>query len=108
MNQTGIDLVFLGGAALLILANAFFVAAEFALVSMRKTRVEELAAQGNAAARTVQRVTRDPTHFIAATQLGVTIASLGLGWIGEPAVAHLIEPLLAFLPKGLISPATAA
>lgn len=102
-----VDLSLLGLAGLLILANAFFVAAEFALVSVRKTRIEELAAQGNATARTVKHVIHDPDRFIAATQLGITIASLALGWIGEPAIAHLIEPLFGFLPGSLISEATA-
>lgn len=108
MSQVTIDFLFLGAAALLILTNAFFVAAEFALVSVRRTRVEELVAQGNATARTVRRVMQDPDRFIAATQLGITIASLALGWIGEPAVAHLIEPLLGILPGSFISHATSA
>lgn len=107
MSQTAVDFLFLGVAALLIFANAFFVAAEFALVSVRKTRIEELVAQGNATARTVRHVIHDPDRFIAATQLGITIASLALGWIGEPAIAHLIEPLFGFVPGSLLSQATA-
>jgi CBS domain containing-hemolysin-like protein len=83
---------------LLVLANGFFVAAEFSLVSVRRTRVEELVAAGNEAARAVRKAIDDPDRFIAATQLGITIASLGLGWIGEPALAHLIEPLVGWLP----------
>ncbi|TAH52588.1 MAG: HlyC/CorC family transporter [Chloroflexota bacterium] len=108
MNQTAIDFLFLGVAALLILANAFFVAAEFALVSVRRTRIEELVAQGNASAHTVKHVIHDPDRFIAATQLGITIASLALGWIGEPAIAHLIEPLFGLLPESFVSHATSA
>lgn len=108
MNPVLLDFSLLGFAALLILANAFFVAAEFALVSVRKTRIEELIAQGNANARTVKHVIHDPDRFIAATQLGITIASLALGWIGEPAIAHLIEPLFGFVPESLVSHATAA
>ncbi|MBI4674798.1 MAG: HlyC/CorC family transporter [Chloroflexi bacterium] len=108
MNPAILDLSLLGLAALLILANAFFVAAEFALVSVRRTRIEELVAQGNATARTVKHVVHDPDRFIAATQLGITIASLALGWIGEPAVAHLIEPLFGFVPESFVSRATAA
>ncbi|MCS7220973.1 MAG: hemolysin family protein [Anaerolineae bacterium] len=77
----------------LVGANGFYVAAEFALVSVRRTRVEELIAQGNVAARAVRRAIDDPDRFIAATQLGITIASLALGWIGEPALAELLEPL---------------
>lgn len=107
MNPTVIDLILLGGALLLILANAFFVAAEFALVSVRKTRIDELVAQGNATAKTVRHVIHDPDRFIAATQLGITIASLALGWIGEPAIAHLIEPLFGFIPDSLLSHTTA-
>lgn len=84
----------------LVLINGFFVAAEFSLVSVRRTRIEELIAQGNLTARSVQQAIHDPDRFIAATQLGITIASLGLGWIGEPALAHLIEPLFGFLPVG--------
>ncbi len=102
------DLIKLGALALLILANAFFVAAEFSLVGVRRTRIEELVASGVSAARTVQRAVEDPDRFIAATQLGITIASLGLGWIGEPALAHLLEPLFGFLPPGWGSPASHA
>ena len=82
----------------LVLVNAFFVAAEFSLVSVRKTRIDERVARGDAAAKAVKRAIHDPDRFIAATQLGVTLASLGLGWIGEPALAHLFEPLFEFLP----------
>jgi|YNPNPStandDraft_1061719.scaffolds.fasta_scaffold23377_2 CBS domain containing-hemolysin-like protein len=91
----------LGGlliVALLVLVNAFFVAAEFALVSVRRTRVEELVAQGNRTASALQKAVQNPDRFIAATQLGITLASLGLGWAGEPAFAHLIDPLVALLP----------
>jgi CBS domain containing-hemolysin-like protein len=79
---------------LLILANGFFVATEFALVSSRSTRIDQLASQGSRAARLVQRAKANPTRFISGTQLGVTVASLILGWIGELTVADLIEPPL--------------
>ena len=82
----------------LVLLNGFFVAAEFALVSVRSTRIEELVSQGNQLAKSVQKAIHDPDRFIAATQLGITLASLGLGWIGEPALASLIEQGLALLP----------
>ena len=82
----------------LVLANGFFVAAEFCLVSVRRTRIEELAAHGSAAARLVQQAVEKPDRFIAATQLGITLASLALGWIGELSLAHLIEPVFQFLP----------
>jgi len=98
----------LGAMAALVLANGFFVAAEFSLVSVRRTRIAELVAHGNLTARTVQQAIQEPDRFIAATQLGITIASLGLGWIGEPALAHLIEPLFGFLPQGWGSAASHA
>src|SRR5438067_12994457 len=79
---------------LLVAANGFFVATEFALVSSRSTRIDQLAAAGNRAARLVQRAKANPTRFISGTQLGVTVASLLLGAIGEETFAHLIQPLL--------------
>jgi putative hemolysin len=79
---------------LLVAANGFFVATEFALVSSRTTRIDQLAASGNRAARMVQRAKANPTRFISGTQLGVTVASLLLGAIGEETLAHLIQPLL--------------
>ncbi|MGB9775276.1 MAG: hemolysin family protein [Anaerolineae bacterium] len=90
------------GVLFFVLLNAFFVAAEFGLVSVRRTRVEELAAQGHPTAFIVRRALDDPDRFIAATQLGITIASLALGWIGEPALAHLFVPLLQFLPESWV------
>jgi CBS domain containing-hemolysin-like protein len=82
----------------LVFANGFFVAAEFAIVTVRKTRVDQLVAEGNRGARAVRRAVSDPDSYIAATQLGITMASIGLGWIGEPALASLLEPLLVWLP----------
>ena len=82
----------------LVLANGFFVAAEFAIISVRKTRIDQLIAEGSRMARPVRRALDNPDQYIAATQLGITMASLGLGWIGEPALASLIEPLLVSLP----------
>jgi len=74
-------------------ANAFFVAAEFALVSVRRPRLEARAAAGSYRAQATLRLLADPTSFISATQLGITIASLALGWIGEPTVASVLEPV---------------
>jgi len=74
-------------------ANAFFVGSEFALVSVRRTRLEARAAAGSRRARAALRLIGDPTAFISATQLGITIASLALGWIGEPVVAGLLQPI---------------
>jgi len=91
--------------AALIFANGFFVAAEFGLVSVRRTRINQLIAEGKEAAKVVRHAIDDPDRFIAATQLGITIASLGLGWIGEETIATLLLPLLYALPSNLIAPA---
>lgn len=88
----------LAAMAGLVVLNGFFVAAEFALVSVRKTRIEELVKQGSRSARRVQDAIQDLDRYIAGTQVGITIASLALGWIGEPALVHLIEPAIAWLP----------
>ncbi|HQY67771.1 MAG TPA: hemolysin family protein [Pyrinomonadaceae bacterium] len=80
----------------LVLANGFFVASEFALVAVRKTRIEALAADNRSAQR-VLNILNNLSAYISATQLGITLASLGLGWVGEPAVAGLIEPALVYL-----------
>ena len=79
----------------LILLNAFFVAAEYGLVTSRRTRIRELEREGNRRARAVLRITSDPPRFIAAMQLGVTITSLAIGALGEPVLAHRFEPVLA-------------
>jgi CBS domain containing-hemolysin-like protein len=78
----------------LVLLNGLFVAAEFAIIGVRPSRLEQLASQGNAAARRVHAVLRDRAHvdrYIATAQLGITLASLGLGMYAEPVIAHLIE-----------------
>ncbi|MBV8562035.1 MAG: HlyC/CorC family transporter, partial [Actinobacteria bacterium] len=80
---------------LLILLNAFFVAAEYGLVTARRTRMLELQHQGNRRARDVLRITADPGRFIAAMQLGVTLTSLGIGALGEAVLAHEFEKWLA-------------
>ena len=92
----------------LVLANAFFVAAEFALVGARRTRLDELARGGDAKARLARRAVQSLDRYISATQLGITLASLGLGWIGEPALAHLIEGAFRWLPAALANIATHA
>src|SRR5262245_43294160 len=89
------------GVLALVFANGFFVAAEFAIVTVRKTRVDQMIAEGNRGARAVRRAVSSPDSYIAATQLGITMASIGLGWIGEPAVASLIQPTFGFLPVGV-------
>ncbi len=83
---------------LLVLLNAFFVAAEFALVAVRRTKVEELIRKKRAGAEAVKRAISHLDGAIAATQLGITLASLALGWVGEPAMAHLLDPLVSRLP----------
>jgi CBS domain containing-hemolysin-like protein len=83
---------------ILVLLNSFFVAAEFALVAVRRTKVEEMVKKGRVGATAVRKAVSRLDDAIAATQLGITLASLALGWVGEPAVAHLIEPLFRFLP----------
>src|SRR3970040_2184419 len=88
----------LGAVLALVAANGMFVAAEFAIVSVRRTRLIPLIERGSKTARLVLRAAEDPNAFLAATQLGITMASLGLGWIGEPAVAALFEPVLDALP----------
>ncbi len=93
-----LDLLKVLAVILLILVNAFFVAAEFALVSVRRTRVRELVEKGNRAARWVERTIADMNTTIAATQLGITICGLALGWIAEPALAHLLEPIVRLFP----------
>jgi CBS domain containing-hemolysin-like protein len=78
----------------LILLNGMFVAAEFAIIGVRPTRIEQLAEQGNATAKRLRKIVRDPAEadrYIASAQLGITIASLGLGMYGEPVIAHIIE-----------------
>lgn len=81
----------------LVLANGFFVASEFALVAVRKSRIEATAAEGNKAAERLLGMLNNLNAYISATQLGITLSSLGLGWIGEPAVASLLEPFLIWI-----------
>lgn len=88
------DLFGLFLVVLLVLVNGFFVAAEFALVSVRRTRIEQLTNEGNTLARLTHRVIQDLDLYIAATQLGITMASLGIGFIAEPAIEHLVSPSL--------------
>src|ERR1700756_587229 len=76
-----------------VAANAFFVGSEFALVSVRRPRLQARADGGSRRAQAALRLLANPTLFISATQLGITIASLALGWIGEPTIASLLEPV---------------
>ncbi|MBO4247725.1 HlyC/CorC family transporter [Halomicrobium sp. IBSBa] len=96
----------LGGIALalfLVLLNGFFVASEFAFVRIRATSVEQLVEEGAAGAGVLDDVMDHLDDYLATTQLGITVASLGLGWVGEPAIADLLEPVLApILPPSLL------
>lgn len=82
----------------LVALNGLFVAAEFALVAVRKTQVEEMVRQGISKARMLEHAVTHLDRSIAATQLGITFTSIALGWVGEPALARLLQPLFSFLP----------
>ena len=86
---------FLVLAFFFVLANGFFVAAEFAIVKVRSTQLTELAEQGSVRAKMARKLTRHLDAYLSATQLGITLASLALGWIGEPAFHHIIQPIFA-------------
>ena len=92
-------------AVVFILANGFFVAAEFAMVKVRPTQLAELAAEGSVRAKMARKLTKHLDAYLSATQLGITLASLALGWVGEPAIASLIVPL--FVKTGAFAPALA-
>lgn len=96
----------LGIVGLLVLANGFFVAAEFALVAVRRSRIDQLASEGDASAKVVQKALKHLDRYISGTQLGITLASLALGWIGEPALASLIDN--GFAQLGISAPSAVA
>ncbi len=99
MNETMLfDVIGLAAIAVFVLANAFFVAAEFSLVSVRRTRIAELVARGETGAAAVHEAIENPDRVIAATQLGITLSSLALGWVGEPALSDLILPVVSLFP----------
>lgn len=91
---------------LLLVANAFFVGAEFALIAARRSQIEPLAAEGSRMARTTLKAIERVTLMMAGAQLGITVCSLGLGAIAEPAIAHLVEPGFEALgmPEALVHP----
>ena len=95
-------LVAVGLTLALVLANGFFVAAEYAFVRIRKTQLDELAQQGSGRARLSANIVGKLDQYISASQLGVTLCSLAIGWIGEPAVAALLGPLFRWLPAPLL------
>ncbi len=88
------EFVALGVAAALVVANAFFVAMEFALVKVRQTQLEALAAEERSGAKLALVMRKNLDAWLSATQVGITLASLALGWVGEPAFSSLIEPLI--------------
>jgi len=88
----------LAAVVILVALNAFFVAAEFALVGSRKTKLEEMIQAGDQRAVLAQRVKTSLNRYISATQLGITLTSLGLGWAGEPALAGLVSRAMTWLP----------
>jgi CBS domain containing-hemolysin-like protein len=91
-GSAGLDpTIGLGLVVLLVLANGFFVAAEFALVAVRRSRIDQLAGEGDRRAKVVQRALKHLDRYISGTQLGITLSSLALGWIGEPALAAWID-----------------
>ena len=96
----------LGAVLLLVLGNAFFVAAEFALVASRRTRIEAMIRRGDAKAKLARRAMQSLSRQISATQLGITAASLGLGWLGEPAIAQTLESAFRSLAHPWSSVAT--
>jgi CBS domain containing-hemolysin-like protein len=96
------DLLYILLAVVLVVLNAFFVATEFAIVKVRRTRIDELVEQGHRRAVAAREVLAHLDAYLSATQLGITLTSLGLGWVGEPAFAHLLEPL--FRSLGFLSP----
>src|SRR5467141_2990579 len=87
---------------LLVAANAFFAAAEFALVSVRDTRIQQLIEAHRIGARTVQRLHQNLDEVVNGVQLGITLTSLTLGWVGEPTLAHIMEPILGRVPHAPI------
>lgn len=92
-------------ALFFVIANGYFVAAEFAIVKVRSTQLAELSAKGSGRARMARKLTKNLDAYLSATQLGITLASLALGWIGEPAFARLLEPM--FMRSGALAPALA-
>jgi len=102
------NLLYVGAALLLVLLNAFFVAAEFALVKLRQTQAATMAASYGWRGRILVSVHGHLDAYLSACQLGITLASLALGWVGEPAFAHLLEPLFARLGIGAETTAVVA
>jgi CBS domain containing-hemolysin-like protein len=101
-GEPGLALLRIIGILVLVAANAFFVAAEFSLVSIRESRLQQLIEAGRAAARSIRRLQSNLDQFLSAVQFGVTLTSLGLGWAGEQTLARLLLPSFERLPQGAI------
>jgi len=86
----------------LVLLNGFFVAAEFALVKIRQTQLDELVSRGNRRAASARKILQELDRYLSAAQLGITLASLGLGWVGEPVFSSLLAPVMDWvsIPPG--------
>src|SRR5262245_43913529 len=99
MDWNDVILILLRVAAVVVLVflNGFFVAAEFALVKIRETQLTPLISKGNRRAKVAQLILRRLDSFLSAAQLGITLASLGLGWIGEPVFSALLHPVFGWL-----------
>lgn len=95
-NEIPLTILQLASVPLLVLLNGFFVAAEFALVKIRDTQLEELVSKGNRRAKAARRIVRNLDAALSSTQLGITLASLGLGWVGKPVFASLLAPVLNY------------
>ena len=90
----------------LVAINGFFVAAEFSLVAARRSKLDEMIAKGDRGAKVVQSALKELDRYIAGTQLGITIASLALGWIGEPVLAHLFDQAFRYIGMNPTATAT--
>jgi len=106
MSPHWVDALRLAGVLVLVAINGFFVAAEYALVRVRWTRVEELVSEGAFGAAAVRDAVEHLERALAGVQLGITFSSLALGWLGEPALAHLVRPWFEALPGGWSTAAT--
>ena len=95
MDSTTILYLFIFFA--LIALTTVFVGSEFALVKVRASRIEQLIAEGNGNARVVKKMISNLDYYLSACQLGITVTSLGLGWLGEPLFKHLLEPLIGLI-----------
>src|SRR5919106_3921802 len=96
-SELWITILKLASVPFLVLLNGFFVAAEFALVKIRDTQLENLVSTGYRRAKVARRIVHNLDAALSATQLGITLASLGLGWVGKPVFATLLAPLIGYL-----------